>query len=292
MKGRQSVMSNRKISRRDAIQWSALGAAGALAAPARAGGWPVEPEGHPFGGLKAGLTSYTTRSLSLDETIAALRRLGIRYISIKSFHLPYDSSKEERKAVRKKITGAGLEIMGCGVIGLENDEQQIRDMFQYCTDAGAPVAVVAPKRDALPAIERAIQDFPDLKVAIHNHGPEDEHFPSPTGAFEAVRSLDERIGLCVDVGHTFRLAEDPIAALQKVQSRLYDVHLKDYAETGERPPKVPLGRGVMNIRGVLEKLKELRYSYHAALEWEGEEDDPVPGMAESYGFMRGVFSRS
>lgn len=278
------------IHRRDAMKLTALGIAGAMGASAAPPEWSVKPAAKPFGGLKVGITSYTTRELSLDETIAQLKRHGVRYISLKSMHAPLESTKEERQAVAKKLADAGLTLMGCGVISLKNDEKEIRHAFQYCKDLGSPAAVVAPDPDALGAIDRAIKDFGDLKVAIHNHGPEDKKFPSPIGVYKAIQGLDKRIGCCVDVGHTFRLQEDPIAALKAVKSRLYDVHLKDVSETGEQPPKVPLGRGVMNVAGILQTLVELKYEGHAALEWEGEAKDPVPGMAESFGFIRGVFS--
>ena len=189
----------------------------------------------------------------------------------------------------RKVADAGLTLMGCGVLTLENDEKWIRQTFDYCVDVGSPMAVAAPRLDALEAIDRVIRDYGNLKVAIHNHGPEDKNFPSPTGVFRAIQGMDERIGCCVDVGHTFRLAEDPVEALKTVSSRLYDVHLKDVSATGERPPKVPVGRGVIDHPAILRTLVEIGYTYNAALEWEGEAEDPIPGMAESYGYIRGVF---
>jgi sugar phosphate isomerase/epimerase len=130
-----------------------------------------------------------------------------------------------------------------------------------------------------------------VRAAIHNHGPEDKKFPSPDSVFKAIQSLDKRIGCCVDVGHTFRLNEDPAAAIRMVSSRLYDVHLKDLAATGEKPPMIPVGRGVMDIPAILKALVDVKFTGHVALEWEDEADNPVPGMAESYGFVRGVFAR-
>ncbi len=277
------------IRRREAMKLTALGFAGALSASGAPKNWPVKAVGRPFGGLRIGLTSFTTRELSLDETIAALKRLGIQYISLKSYHLPLESNKAERKTVGRKVADAGLTLMGCGVLTLENDEKRIRQTFDYCVDVGSPTAVAAPRLDALEAIDRVIRDYGNLKVAIHNHGPEDKNFPSPTGVFRAIQGMDERIGCCVDVGHTFRLAEDPVDALKTVSSRLYDVHLKDVSATGERPPKVPVGRGVIDHPAILRTLVEIGYTYHAALEWEGEAEDPIPGMAESYGYIRGVF---
>ena len=277
------------MHRRDAVKLTALGLAGAISAPAAPPKWPVKRSADPFGGLKVGLTSYTTRKLSLDQTIAALKRLDIRYISIKSMHLPLESTKAERQAVGRKIADAGLTLMGCGVLSLKNDEKQIRDTFDYCRDVGSPMAVSAPKLEALEAIDRVIKDYGDLKVAIHNHGPEDENFPSPTGVFKQIQGLDKRIGCCVDVGHTFRLAEDPVQALKTVRSRLFDIHLKDVSATGEKPPKVPVGRGVLDHPAILRTLVDLGFDGHVALEWEAEAEDPVHGMAESYGYVRGVF---
>ena len=278
------------LNRRDAMKLTALGLAGAFSAPAAAKKWPVKADADAFRGLKVGLTSYTTRRLSLDATIEALQRFDIRYISLKSFHLPLQSSRARRREVGRKVADAGLELMGCGVLELVNDERQIRDTFDYCVDVGAPVAVSAPARDALEAIDRVLRDYGALKVAIHNHGPEDENFPSPTGVFQAIQGLDERIGCCVDVGHTFRLAQDPAEALKTVAPRLFDVHLKDVAAAGERPPLTPVGRGVIDHPGILRTLVELDFPHHVALEWEGEEHDPLPGMAESYGYMRGVLA--
>jgi len=37
-------------------------------------------------------------------------------------------------------------------------------------------------------------------------------------------------------------------------------------------------------------LVEWKYESHTALEWGGEAKHPVSGMAEPFGFIRGVFS--
>ena len=285
------IMSNRHpIHRRDALKLAALGLAGGLPAAAASKTFAVKPSSDPFQGLKLGITSYTTRKLSLDETIAALKRLDISYISIKDFHLAMETTTAERQTVARKVKEGGLTLMGCGVIGLKNDEAQIRHAFDYCKDLGSSTAIIAPTPDAVPTIARILREYSDLRVAIHNHGPGDDNFPSPMDAYRAVKSFDARMGLCVDVGHTFRWAENPVAALKAVQSRLYDVHLKDFAEASARAVTVPVGRGLVDIPAILRTLVEQKYAYQVALEWEGEAENPVPGMAESFGFVRGVLS--
>ncbi len=272
------------MTRRESLKIAVVGAAGAFPA--------VAATGRPFAGLKCGIASYSTRKLTLEATLAALKHLQIRYIALKDFHLPMDSTREQRLAVKKQIADAGLEILGCGVITLpRNDEAQVRHALEYTRDVGSPTAVVAPDPAALPALNRVIKDF-DLRVAIHNHGPEDKRFPSPLGVLEAVQGLDARIGCCVDVGHTFRLGIDPAAAIRKCAPRLYDVHLKDLADAGAKARNVPIGTGALDIVAILKALVEIRYAHHVALEYEAEPDNPLPGLAASLGYMRGVLAVS
>ena len=57
--------------------------------------------------FKIGVASYTFRKLSVDNTIKAMKRLNLPYISIKDFHLSLDSTTAERKALVQKLKDAG-----------------------------------------------------------------------------------------------------------------------------------------------------------------------------------------
>ena len=276
-----------KMERREALKLAVLGAAGAMQAPGQK--WPTKPVGPPFRGLKVGLTSYSTRMLMLEPTLKALQSMEIAYISLKDMHLPLSSTKEERAAAKKKVQDAGLEILGCGVISLKDDEAQIRRALEYTRDIGAPIATVAPVPAALPILDKVIKEF-DVLVAIHNHGPGDKNFPSPLGVFEAVQPLDKKMGCCVDVGHTFRLGLDPLEAIRKCVPRLYGVHIKDLNGGGLKPRNVPVGAGVLDIVGMLRLLVEIRFPHLVALEYEAEPENPIPGMAASFGFLRGALA--
>ena len=39
----------------------------------------------------------------------------------------------------------------------------------------------------------------DIRIAIHNHGPEDKLCPSPVDVLKAVKNMDPRMGCCIDV---------------------------------------------------------------------------------------------
>jgi inosose dehydratase len=271
------------IGRREALKLALLGAAsGRKGAPAKT----ARPAFH---GLKVGLTSYSTRNLSLEATVHALKALDIRYISLKEMHLPLSSTKRERAAAKRKVDEAGLELLGVGVMYLQNDEAQIRSVLEYARDLDCPVATIAPTPAALPALNRVIRDF-DLRVAIHNHGPGDKNFPSPFGVFEAVQPLDKKIGCCVDVGHTYRLGLDPVEALRKCAPRLYGVHIKDMQGSGPKARGVIVGTGALDIPGMLRVLVDIKFSDLVALEYEIDPDNPIPGIAESFGFLRGALA--
>ena len=285
------MLKGKGLSRRDALKVSAFGLLGAEAV-AQPAGDPKLVARRPapdFHGLKVGLASYSTRELSVDETIACCRRVGIHYITIKDVHLKLSSSPEERRAFRDKFRDAGIEIAGCGVIYLKNGAD-VRPAFEYVRDLGANTAVIGISAQMVPAIEKVIKDF-DIRAAIHNHGPEDRLGAySPLDVMQWIRGADKKLGVCLDVGHTFRCGLEPSEVALKCASRLYDVHNKDLAEASVKTRGVPIGQGVIDSVRFLKTLVKLKYPYHVALEYEVDGRNPVPGIAESIGFERGVLA--
>jgi len=251
----------------------------------------AKKRGEDFHGLKVGLASYSTRTLSVDDTIACCRRAGIKYIALKDVHLKLTTTPEERVAMRKKFSDSGIEIIGCGVIYVKNDEDEIRRAFEYTRDIGASTAVIGCNRETMPALNKVIKDF-NVRAAIHNHGPEDKLGAySPLDVIDWLKDADKKIGYCMDVGHTFRCGVNPVDVAAKHASRLYDIHMKDQSEaSATRDKGVAVGQGVIDIVGLLKTLVKTKYAYHVALEYEVEVKTPVPGIVESIGFQRGVLA--
>lgn len=265
----------------------ALGPMAALA-PRALGQQPGSGD-DPWLGLKVGIASYTYSQLPLDAAVRGVARLGVKYVSIKDAHLPLKSTAEQRKAAAKKFLDAGVTPISCGVVTLKDDEATIRNAFEYARDAGIPTIVANPARAALPKVERMVKET-GIRVAIHNHGPEDKVWPSPLDAWEAIQKLDERIGVCIDVGHTARAGVDPAKAIRTCAPRLYDLHIKDIASKEGRSRPVEVGRGVLDVRGMLRALLDVGYAYHVGLEYEKDLKDPIPGAAESIGYIRGTLA--
>lgn len=276
-------------TRRDFMGAAALGLAAITTLGTQVARSEEKPIPDPFRGLKVGVASYSFRKFSLDQSIEMMKKLQLKYITLKDFHLAMKSTREERQAAAKKLKDAGLILMGGGVIYLKNNETEVRNAFEYCRDAGMPVMVSAPELDALPLVDKMVKEF-DIKVAIHNHGPGDKRYPSPMDAYKAAAPFDKRIGCCIDIGHTVRIGEDEIEAIHKVKDRLYDFHMKDVSSRTAEGDCIEVGRGVINIPGVLKALKEINFAGHVALEYEIHENDPLPGMIESFAYIRGVLA--
>jgi inosose dehydratase len=250
------------------------------------------PGKDPWKGLKIGVASYSFRKLPLEQTIAGIKRVGLQYVSIKDFHLPMKSTAEERKKVAQQFKDAGITPISCGVISTGNDEPSVLQAFEYARDIGVPTIVGNPNPDSLAIVDKFVKQF-DIRYAIHNHGPESPHFKSPADVWPAIEKFDPRIGLCIDVGHTARAGTDPARAIRKYKDRLYDVHFKDIVALDAKNAgiaEVEVGRGVLDIKGMLAALLEIKYAGHVGFEHEKTAENPLPGLAESVGYTKGVLA--
>jgi sugar phosphate isomerase/epimerase len=235
-----------------------------------------------------GMASYTFRSFTLDQAIEMTKRLGLKKITLKDMHLPMNSSEGEIKKVLEKIRGAGLELSSCGVVYMTT-EAEVQNAFTYAKAAELKMMVGVPQPPLLELAEKKVKET-DIMLAIHNHGPTDERYPSPESAYKLIAKMDKRMGLCIDVGHTQRLGLDPSVEIKRFFDRLYDVHFKDVSSADAKGTTVECGRGVIDIPKLLKTLVRLKYSRTLHFEHEKDPKDPFPGVAESIGYVRGVLA--
>ena len=274
------------FSRRDFFGSAASFAAGAILSPRLQAAPIVAPSIAP---LTLGLASYSLREFSLDSALAMAKRLAITHMTFKDVHLPRTDPPETTRALAAKIRAAGITIMGGGTITLNNDAAQIKKDFEYAKNAGFPLIFVSPDPAALDTIEQMAKTY-DIKVAIHNHGPEDKWWPRPQDAYAAIKSRDKRLGLCIDVGHTLRTGVDPVQACRECRDRLYDMHMKDLRVKTDRDSQTEVGRGVLDVPALFKTLIQIAYRGQVGLEYEINAKDPLAGIAESMAYMRGVLA--
>jgi inosose dehydratase len=275
-------------SRRDFVKLAAAAAA-AGAVPGAAGkvhAAPAPPAARvPF---DLGIASYTFREFSLDQAIAMAVRLRIKKMTLKDMHLPMAITAQEAEAARAKMQAAGIELDSCGVVYMRSEEQ-VHKGFAYAKLVGIKMMVGVPDPPFIALAEQKVKEL-DIALAIHNHGPDNNSYPSPESAYAVLKGRDKRMGLCIDVGHTQRLGLDPAAECEKYFDRLLDVHMKDVSAADAKGTTVECGSGVIDIPKLLKTLARLGYSKSLHFEHEKDGKDPLPGLAESIGYVRGVMA--
>jgi sugar phosphate isomerase/epimerase len=286
----KQISSRRSFVQSGALLWAAstlpLSAAGrnpALAEPSEADGKPSP--------VRLGLTSYTFRNFSRAQMIGFMKQLAVDGLNPKDVkdHLPMDPAEEA--AALADYAAAGITLHAAGVIYFPKDEDDdIRAKFEYAKRAGVGVIVAGdPAPATLPRLEKFVKQY-DIRIAIHNHGPEDKVFPSPLDVLKAVKGMDPRMGCCIDIGHAVRAGTDIVEAIHEIGPRLFNLHSKDLTDFHSKESQVAVGKGKMPMREIFEALIKTNYKGFVDLEYEVHGDDPMPGVIESFAYMRGVLS--
>jgi sugar phosphate isomerase/epimerase len=280
-----------KLPRRDFLRSGAL-LATAFTAPSRLFPFTHAPQasGQPSP-VRLGLASYTFRNFTRAQMIAFMKQLNISALNAKDVkdHLPMDPQQET--AALADYSAAGISLHAAGAIYFPKDEDpDIRTKFDYCKRAGIPVIVAGdPSPETLPRLEKFAKEY-DIRIAIHNHGPEDKLWPSPLNVLQAVKNMDPRMGCCIDVGHTARAGTDVVQAIQAAGPRLFNVHMKDLTNFQSKDSQVAVGDGILPVPKIFAALIAINYKGFVDLEYEIHPDDPMPGVISSFAYMRGVLA--
>ena len=268
------------------------------AAVLAAGTGAVQAQLYNIGGasIKLGIASYSFRKYTREQAIQMAHELGTPYMNIKDFHLKLDSTPAEIDAAKKEFADAGIILVGCGNVSFaKDDEADIRSKFEYAKRAGFPLIVCAPTHVTLPKLGKYVEEY-NIKIAVHNHGPEDKNFPTPQSVLEVVKDMDPRVGCCIDIGHTARTGVDLVESIAQAGPRLLDMHAKDLADPHNSDPmkardsQVPVGEGKLPIPQIFLQLIKMNYNGCVNLEYEIHPDDVMPGMQKSFSYMRGVLA--
>ena len=277
------------VSRRDFVRSTALVSA-AFAAPGSVFALAQTPlsADEP---VCLGLASYTFRNFNRAQLIGFMKQLNVFALNAKDVkdHLPIDP--QEESVALADYAAAGIKLHATGAIYFPKDEDaDIRTKFEYCKRAGIGVIVAGdPATDTLSRIEKFVKEY-DIRIAIHNHGPEDKLWRSPLDVLKAVNEMDPRIGCCIDVGHTVRAGTDVVQAIHEAGPRLFNVHMKDLTNFDNKESQVAVGDGIMHVRKMFEALIATKYKGFVDLEYEIHPEDPMPGVIASFAYMRGVLA--
>lgn len=242
----------------------------------------------PKGGelFKIAMAGYSFRHFDIDETLKMMKRIDVRYLCIKDFHLSLDSTGEQIAAFHAKLASMNVTGYGVGPIYMKSEAEVDRG-FAYAKRVGVPILVGVPDYGLLPYVEKKVKEY-DMNYAIHIHGPDIEQYPNAKSVIDRVQNLDSRIGLCLDVGHDMRDGFNPVDDLKKYHKRVFDIHIKNVTAADKSGTTCEMGRGVIDIPAFVRMLRKVKYSGACSLEFEKDMRDPLAGLAESIGYFKGV----
>ncbi len=236
--------------------------------------------------LPVGIADYTFVNFDIPQSIQMMQRVDVHNMSIKDFHLPINSTKEKIDEVVKQYQNAGISIYGVGVIYMKTREA-VDQAFDYAKNVGVSIIIGVPNHDLIDYSEEKVKAY-NIKLAIHNHGPEDKLYPGPDVAYQLIKNRDARMGLCLDIGHAQRAGVDPAKAVLQYGKRIFDLHIKDVTKAENDGKAIEAGRGIINFQALVKALRKIKYPGHCSVEFEKDMKDPLPGIAESVGYFKGV----
>jgi hypothetical protein len=279
------------VSRRDFVRSGALVAAACAVPKQTFAADRAHSSSDEASPIRLGVASYTFRNFERAQLIGFMKQLNVFALNAKDVkdHLPMDPQQEATALA--DYAAAGIKLHAAGAIYFAKEEDaDIHSKFDYCKRAGIGVIVAGdPTPDNLPRIEKFVKEY-DIRIAIHNHGPEDKLWHSPLDVLKAVKGMDPRIGCCIDVGHAVRAGTDVVQAIHETGPRLFNLHMKDLSNFQSKESQVAVGEGLMPVRKIFEALFTTKYPGFVDLEYEIYPDDPMPGVIASFAYMRGVLA--
>jgi sugar phosphate isomerase/epimerase len=262
------------------------------------------PEKYKIGGFAIGCQAYSFNRFSVFEAIEKTAHAGGKVIEFypgqrlskeePNVRFDHNASDEVIDKVKAKLDQHGVMAVNYGVVGLPNNEAEVRKVFQFAKKMGVRAVTSEPGENAMDVIEKMVKEY-DVMMAVHNHPrrPNDPGYRhwDPEFMLSLVKNRDKRMGACVDTGHFVRSGIKPVDAMKVLEGRIVSCHMKDLSEFAPRGHDVPFGTGVSDIPAVLDELKRQNFKGNISIEYEHNWDNSVPEIAQSIGFVRGYTAR-
>ena len=228
--------------------------------------------------FKVGIATYTLRNFkTLDEVLAKLKELGLKYSEFNKAHLVVTSDAAKIAEYKEKLAAAGVTPLAICVYKFAENAGANRAVFEFAKAMNVPtISATFSKKGAL-SLDKLCEEFPDIKVGIHNHGPTDE-YKSADDVLECVKDRHKNIGATADLGHYIRSKQNPLEVIEKLKDRLYGIHFKDYKIENGKEHEVIAGDGVLKINETLALLKKINFQGCLSLEYEQNPANPIPDL--------------
>jgi inosose dehydratase len=241
--------------------------------------------------LQLGIQLYSLRGFDLDTALKHAADIGFTQVEFYSGMLPVDSTVEHIAEVKRKVSAHGLTISAHGVNRFGKDTGANEKLFQFAKALGIKNLTADPDPESFDQLDELVKEF-DIRIAIHNHGPR-HRYNKVVDVLRAIEGHDARIGACADLGHYIRSGEESTEVIRLLKGRLYGIHLKDFAEMKDKSEGVVLGKGHLDVAGVMDALIAVDFPSDGALSLEYEENpkDPIAEIRACYEIAKAAIDR-
>lgn len=250
--------------------------------------------------MRLAVMAYTFREFTMLEAIEKTRALGVRYMEGFSWQrvgdefgdarFDFGAPPEARAAVKRALTDAGIQLVNHYSHVVGTDADATRKTFDFCREMGVETIVAEPEPALFDDVESLAREY-GIRVAIHNHANPSRYW-SPDVVLAAIEHRGPMIGVCADTGWWVRSGVDPVAALRRLQGRVFCLHLKDLNTAGVLDAvDVPWGTGVVDVRGILAELKRQRFGGVISIEYESNPKDNVAEVTQCMSYFARVTSK-
>ena len=247
-------------------------------------------------GWKLSMQSYTFHKFTVVEALDKAHELGLHYIEVYPGHkmgegfgdatFGYALTPEQQNQIKEIAKSKDVKIVSSGVWVPQRDEWE--KVFQFAKDMEMEFISAEPAREDWDVVESLAKQF-QIKVAVHNH-PNQASYWKPEILLDIIGDKSPLLGSSADVGHYKRMDVDPIPALKQLEGRLFALHFKDIAPEGpeEKLEDVVWGKGILNVKGILEELKRQNFKGYFTIEYEANWDNNLPEIKESIEYFNQV----
>jgi sugar phosphate isomerase/epimerase len=279
------------MQRRTFVQ--TLGAA--LLAPAAACAMPHGSVAPARRLKRIGVQLYTLRDaarIDLDRTLADIAAIGYTDVemlmSLKNFnHSPTEvRAMLDKHGLRAPSTHVGTETLD-NVDRFVDEARLLGHKYLILADVPSAgrqsLATFAAFADRLNRAGEAARKH-DLWIAWHDEADDFKSFGGQQGYDALVARLDPSlVRLQLDTGNAAVGGRDPLDLMKRYGDRYYSFHIKD-APSIPAPHDVELGKGVVDLRGILSLVKDLddRYFY---VEQETYPGSPLDSVKRDYAYI-------
>jgi len=229
-----------------------------------------------YGGYRMGLQSYSYRKFPVEKAVHKMQHdLKINYVEMYSAHFPLDSSDQKIEEIKSLLASHSIVCNAHGVNSFSADHDANRKLFEFAQKAGVRNISANPSYDAFDSLDKLCAEFPNIFIAIHNHGP-GAKYDKIADVVKHTKGRHPHIGACIDTGHYIRSAEDPVKAVYELKDRVFGLHVKDFAEQKGDAKETIIGQGHLDVKALFSAMKKTNFPADGVVSIEYEESAENP----------------